>query len=284
MRFLKEKAAEEEYCKPAGGVDKAQIAGGQGCSGNALIFESVRRDKEAERKLEVLAYGEVINTEPLFVGESQVYIVTLKSREKTTKAIFKYGSHFTGRGEDSELAAVALSQTLGFGVAPLGLLRTIGRHTGFIQEFIDGEPIGQFSNPTQTLESDEHYQQYNLIKLFDYVIGNHDRLTSKNPHLGNWLVGKDGTLHAIDHSEAFAYHASSSLGLVRDKQIPLKAAEKIIQAEKNGGNIDALIAHFPFFLRDGSGDVLKTRIQNAARSITIKSGKAFVDQEKLTTY
>jgi len=39
MRFLREKAVEEEYCKPAEAEgSKAQVMEGQGCSGNALIF------------------------------------------------------------------------------------------------------------------------------------------------------------------------------------------------------------------------------------------------------
>ena len=189
------------YCVPEEG------GGGSECSANELIFESARGDRKAEKTLNSLAYGEISSTKHLISGGSEVFILTIKNKGKSSKAIFKM-CHHSVTGVDGELAAVVFSRSIGFNITPLGLLRTIsieGReYTGYIQEWIPGKSFAQVSEPENLLESDKYYKQHNLIVLFDHLINNWDR-GSVGTHLknkGNFLLGDDKKLYAIDHSHA----------------------------------------------------------------------------------
>lgn len=272
-----------QYCVNGGSEES------DACQANTLIFESAKGNDEKTKTLEVLSKGKVLEVKMLRSHGSAVYVLSLDYKGEKRKAIFKLSG---ADGKDNELAAVGISQLGGFGVVPLGLLRTISigdeKYTGFIQEFIPGNELYEVEDPYNLVESDEHYKRYNLILLFDTLVKNHDRQrVHHGGSLNNWYLGNNGLLYAIDHQfcSFIDYEPDRPIdgaSYVRDAQIPLDAAQAIIKASKNTSQLRELVSHFKS-MRPGSEEYLVGQLKKIANSIEIRDGKAFIRKLTQTT-
>lgn len=107
-------------------------------------------------------------------------------------------SYFRDR-HSYEVAAFELSRMLGIGRVPPVVLREIDGVDGSLQIWLE-EVIMDVDRRDRALEPPDRErwnQQRQTLRLFDNVIGNHDR------NLGNLLVDRGWSLWFIDHSRSF---------------------------------------------------------------------------------
>lgn len=165
--------------------------------------------------------------------------------EDDGKAVFKYKSAY---GEPKyEVSAFLLSEMLNLDIVPTTSMRSIGEKHGSIQQFVDAD-IGSSSKANKLSDED-------LIDtiLFDYLIDNPDR------HDGNWLLGKNGRIIAIDNGGSFSKYpyVTASYQIIHDKararklRIPDKWRKKLsdisnisddVMAKKLGNYISSMQA------------------------------------------
>ena len=93
-----------------------------------------------------------------------------------------------------EVAAYRLSETLGWGLVPLTVLREGPFGEGSLQLFVEAD----FEQHYLTLlERQEHRAQLQQICIFDLLANNADRKS------GHCLLGPDGRIYAIDNGLTF---------------------------------------------------------------------------------
>lgn len=271
----------DRYCKSGGDLGEFS------CPANEAILESVRGNKEKTKTLEALAFGKITKVEHLRSSGSHVFVLTMCHRGKESKAIFKIACIGPG-GENRELAAVGISEIAGFGVVPLGLLRTISiagkEYTGFIQEFIPGKELMQVDHPVRLVESEEHYKRYNLILLFNELARSGDHSPAHHGMINNWYLGNNNLLYSIDHQFLFPGGSTDVKGedFINDGQIPIDAAEAIVKSAKHSARLADFASSFSFF-RSGTQNFLQKKLKTIAKSIEFKGGGAYIRSSKKET-
>jgi len=157
-----------------------------------------------------LQQAEIVAIEELDAGITQPQRVTLRKDGVELRAVFKQLSTDFGasspRGRldnadrfEYELAAYRLDRLIGLDMIPVTVARTIDRHRGTLQFWVDGA-INLRTMTEQNLVPEgwcDAEPQYNLMNVFDVLIHNTDRTQE------NALFTRDWTLVLIDHSRAF---------------------------------------------------------------------------------
>lgn len=98
-----------------------------------------------------------------------------------------------------ECAAYRLDRLLGLGRVPPAVRRTIDRADGTVQLWLEGT-IEETARRDRGLVAPDHvrwHQQWQMMELFDNLIGNVDR------HTGNILIDEGWNIWLIDHTRAF---------------------------------------------------------------------------------
>jgi len=211
----------------------------------------------------VLERGEV-TVHGRIAGSSNVTLfVTCELEECTVAAVYK-----PHRGERPlwdfpsglhrrEVAAYALSETLGFGYVPL----TVGRDDaplgeGSLQQFVDEDGESHYF----TLRDEPRWHDdLRRIALFDALANNADR---KSGH----VLLADGRLWAIDHGLSF--HCQPKLRTV----IWDFAGEPLADAEL--GTLERLVA-------DGPGDDLAALLEPAEVAALVRRAKRLLTEGEL---
>ncbi|HZF15722.1 MAG TPA: metallophosphoesterase [Steroidobacteraceae bacterium] len=210
-----------------------------------------------------LGQAEVVEMEDLDTGVTHPRRVTLRKGGVELRAVFKDLSVDTdelGRSPaiatsdrfEYELAAYKLDRLLDLNMVPVTVARTIGKHRGILQFWIDGavnvrrmlerklEPAGDCAAGPQ----------YNLMNVFDVLIDNTDRTQE------NALFTKDWTLVLIDHTRAFRTDMNSPHLLYRgDLTVPPALARRL--ATLNRGQLQAALG--PYLKKRQIDALLKRR-------------------------
>ena len=153
--------------------------------------------------------AEIVGSEDLPTGITEPRRVTLRKDGIEVRAVFKELSTTVGsqRSEfdladrfEFEVAAYKLDRLLGLDMVPVSIERTVGRHRGILQLWIEDSMnvramLEQKQRPDGWCDSNA---QYNLMNVFDVLIHNTDRTQE------NALWTRDWMLVLIDHSRAFA--------------------------------------------------------------------------------
>jgi hypothetical protein len=160
-----------------------------------------------------LQQAEVVNVEELDTGITHPRRVSLRKDGVELRAVFKQLSTDFGITDrtrvlnesdrfEYELAAYKLDRLLGLNLVPVTVPRTIKGHRGILQFWID-DSINVRKKLEQKLKPAgwcELAPQYNLMNIFDFLIGNTDRTQE------NALFTKDWMLVLIDHTRAFSLY------------------------------------------------------------------------------
>jgi hypothetical protein len=106
-----------------------------------------------------------------------------------------------------ELTAYELSEAAGFGIVPPTARGDFGKGEGVVQAWVDGETLAGLKREVADVAGYENialaddyvlnHPDFQKMAALDYVFGNTDR------HGGNYLIGRDGRIYAIDHNLAF---------------------------------------------------------------------------------
>jgi hypothetical protein len=160
-----------------------------------------------------LQEAEVVNVEELDTGITNPRRVSLRKDAVELRAVFKQLSTdfaITDRTRvlnesdrfEYELAAYRLDRLLGLNMVPVTVSRTIKGHRGILQFWVDDsinlrKMLEQKLTPAGWCEA---APQYNLMNIFDFLIGNTDRTQE------NALFTKDWMLVLIDHTRAFSLY------------------------------------------------------------------------------
>jgi len=145
----------------------------------------------------------------------------------------------------SERAAYVVSRVLGFDNVPPTVLREIDGQRGSLQLWIEGaESLADLTDRRGEMPPN-FVEQMEAIWAFDNLVFNVDR------HPGNILVGPDGRLWMIDHTQSFQYDsklldADSLFALPatmwgRLATIDEPELEEILDDALNGTQISALL-------------------------------------------
>lgn len=154
--------------------------------------------------------AEIVGIENLDAGITNPQRVTLRKDGVELRAVFKQvsvgspgtspvGSTFDADRYQYELAAYRLDRLLGLDMVPVTVERTVGRHRGILQFWIDDsfnlrQMLEQKLSPSGWCPVNP---QLNLMNVFDVLIHNTDRTQE------NALFTKDWMLVLIDHTRAF---------------------------------------------------------------------------------
>jgi hypothetical protein len=182
-----------------------------------------------------LQQAEVVNIEELDTGITNPRRVSLRKDGVELRAVFKQLSTDFGITDrtrvlnesdrfEYELAAYKLDRLLGLNLVPVTVPRTINGHRGILQFWIDDS-----INVRRMLEKKlkpagwcELAPQYNLMNIFDFLIGNTDRTQE------NALFTKDWMLVLIDHTRAFALYQKKPVLLYQGEiHVPPAFAERL---------------------------------------------------------
>ncbi len=154
------------------------------------------------RVLSVLAGGDVAIEGRMPWSSNATLLVTVSCGDEQLRAIYKpergerplwdYPSGLWRR----EVAAYAVSETLGWGLVP----ETIGRvdapmGEGSLQRFVDDADFEQ--HYFTLLDEPAHHDRLRQMCVFDLVINNADRKG------GHCLLAPDGAIYGIDHGLTF---------------------------------------------------------------------------------
>jgi len=182
-----------------------------------------------------LEQAEVVNIEELDTGITNPRRVSLRKDGVELRAVFKQLSTDFGIADHTralnesdrfeyELAAYKLDRLLGLDMVPVTVPRTIKGNRGILQFWVDDsinlrKMLEQKLKPTGWCEL---APQYNLMNIFDFLIGNTDRTQE------NALFTKDWMLVLIDHTRAFAlYQKKLALLYQAEIQVPPALAERL---------------------------------------------------------
>ena len=116
-----------------------------------------------------------------------------------------------------ERAAYVLDCLLGFNLVPPTILHLIDNELVSAQTWVTGERPDGEKEPIE-------------LEIFDYIIGNCDR------HEGNWIIGEDGEIWAIDN--AFAFYSCIVHKPDYDAAIPETIKDNLREALKYPQEID----------------------------------------------
>ncbi|MGH8136167.1 MAG: hypothetical protein ACRER4_07445, partial [Steroidobacteraceae bacterium] len=123
-----------------------------------------------------------------------------------------------------EMAAYKLDRMLGLDMVPVTVSRTINKHRGILQFWVE-DSINLRRMLEQKLRPDgwcPAAPQYNLMNVFDILIGNTDRTQE------NALFTKDWMLVLIDHTRAFTLQSKVPVLLYREEvELPPALAERL---------------------------------------------------------
>lgn len=146
----------------------------------------------------------------------------------------------------SERAAYVVARMLGFDNIPPTVLRTIEGRQGSLQLWLEGADSAADRVARRGDFPAGWVEQMAAIWAFDNLIFNVDR------HPGNLLIGADGTVWMIDHTQAFQYdkrlldinHVYSIPQTMweRLQTIPDSVFEAALAGALNGSQIDAFLA------------------------------------------
>ncbi|MGD8331875.1 MAG: hypothetical protein PVJ49_20750, partial [Acidobacteriota bacterium] len=157
----------------------------------------------------------------------------------------EFRTHLIDRAA-SERAAFVVACLLGLNSVPPTVLREIDGLRGSLQLWIEGgESLAALTARRGALPS-RYTEQMTTIWAFDKLVFNVDR------HPGNLIIGPDGTLWMVDHTQAFQYdhelpehEAPVTLPqpmAQRLLQIPDAVWLQALDDALNGTQIDALLA------------------------------------------
>ena len=219
-------------------------------------------DDALERWLE---QAEVVGLEDLDTGITNPQRVTLRKDGIELRAVFKQLSTDFGAKSsiqalnqadrfEYEMAAYKLDRLLGLGMVPVAVPRTINNHRGVLQFWVNDS-----MNLRKMLELKLHPDgwcpaapQYNLMNVFDILIGNTDRTQE------NALFTKDWMLVLIDHTRAFTLLTKPPVLLYREGvELPPALAERL--KTLNHENLQAALG--PWLRSRQIGAILKRRDQ-----------------------
>jgi hypothetical protein len=187
-----------------------------------------------------LAEADVVSVEELDAGITKPQRVTLRKDGIELRAVFKRLSTDFGISNrtqamneadrfEYELAAYRLDRLLGLDMVPVTVPRTIGKHRGILQFWIDEsinlrQMLEQKLQPTGWCDA---APQYNLMNVFDVLIHNTDRTQE------NALFTKDWMLVLIDHSRAFPTHSKMPVLLYKGGvQVPPALAKRLAALDR----------------------------------------------------
>jgi hypothetical protein len=170
---------------------------------------------EGEQAEAFLRSAEIVDREAIPVGVTDPVRLTLSDGERTAHAVWKTIDEFSpvkrfGDGgppeigfRDSyknEIAAYELDKILGFGFVPPTVARTVGRHEGSVQLWIE-DCITEGARRRQGLQppdADAWSRQIYDARLFHQLIYDADY-----ENLSNLLVDRDFRLWVVDQSRGF---------------------------------------------------------------------------------
>ena len=163
-----------------------------------------------DRIKQFLTEAEIVGEEALDTGVTKPHRVTLRKDGIELRAVFKELSVDDGAGTgvnpidvsdrfEYEPAAYELDRLIGLDMVPVAVIRTIGRHRGALQLWVE-----KATNVRRMLEAKQSpagwcpsLPQYNLMNVFDILTHNVDRTQE------NALWTEDWMLVLIDHTRAF---------------------------------------------------------------------------------
>lgn len=208
--------------------------------------------------LEFLRVAEIASAEEIGGSQNRPLKVLLEHDGVRAHAVFRrvnrtwqrawirgvWRPHLIDRAR-SERAAYEVARLLGFANVPPTVLRELDGEKGSLQLWIEGaEPLADLSDRRGDLP-ERFTEQMAAIWAFDKLIYNVDR------HPGNILVGADGMLWMIDHTQAFQYDgrlpdADQVRTIPRTMWQRLRIVPEAVWAEAvadalNGSQIDAFL-------------------------------------------
>ena len=170
-----------------------------------------------------LTEAEIVGVEELDTGITEPQRVTLRKDGIELRAVFKrFSTSFESGGSsrttfdsdrfEYELAAYKLDRLLGLDMVPVTVPRTVGKHRGILQFWVDDSinlqhMLEQKLQPTGWCPANP---QYNLMNVFDLLINNTDRTQQ------NALFTREWMLVLIDHSRAFSTDTKQPLLLYKN--------------------------------------------------------------------
>lgn len=178
-----------------------------------------RNGEISEEELRVfLSRSPVIESRPLGRGTTRPQLVVLQGDSEVRRGIFKTVESDNGTDRyQHEVAAYQLDRSLGLGMVPVTVMRTVDGRSGSLQVWVDGAldlEAAQGYN-LEFFETKDRPTQLAIGRIFDALIGNAGRKPSDI--LG--LVAGDKVL-LIDHSKAFSTSTELPAELGRDLSIP----------------------------------------------------------------
>jgi hypothetical protein len=182
-----------------------------------------------------LAQAEIVNIEELDTGITKPRRVTLRKDGVELRAVFKQLSTNFGIAEPTralnesdryqyELAAYKLDRLIGLDMVPVAVPRTIQGNRGILEFWVDDSVNLRRMLEQKLVPSGwcELAPQYNLMNIFDILIGNTDRTQE------NALFTKDWMLVLIDHTRAFALYQKNPVLLYHGEiQVPPALAARL---------------------------------------------------------
>jgi uncharacterized repeat protein (TIGR03843 family) len=152
-----------------------------------------------ERVLELLRRGHIELHGILPWSSNYTYLASVRDGDLECMAVYK-----PRRGERPlwdfprgtlylrEYAAYLVSQTLGWPLIPLTIIRDGPQGPGALQLYIENDPQANYFT-----FRDERIEDVQRIAAFDQIVNNADRKA------GHCLLGEDGRIWAIDHGITF---------------------------------------------------------------------------------
>lgn len=209
--------------------------------------------------VEFLRHATVLDTEEIPGSQNEPLEVLLERDGVRAHAIFRsvnriwerewirgtFRTHLIDRAA-SERAAYVVACLLGLDNVPPTVLREVEGRRGSLQLWIEGgESLAALTDRRGPLPP-RFTEQMTVIWAFDKLIYNVDR------HPGNIIIGPDGTLWMVDHTQAFQYDhqmpgREAPVRLPgqmaqRLRQIPDALWKEALSDALNSTQIDALLA------------------------------------------
>ncbi|MGH8204091.1 MAG: hypothetical protein ACREST_05735, partial [Steroidobacteraceae bacterium] len=186
-----------------------------------------------------LTEAEIVGVEELDTGITEPQRVTLRKDGVELRAVFKrlsvsFEDGAAARSFDAdrfeyELAAYQLDRLLDLDMVPVTVQRTVGRHKGILQFWVDGsinlrQMLEQKLQPSGWCPTNP---QYNLMNVFDLLIHNTDRTQE------NALFTRDWMLVLIDHSRSFGTSLKAPALLYKNPvELPPALAQRLAKLDK----------------------------------------------------
>ena len=182
-----------------------------------------------------LTEAEIVGVEELDTGITDPQRVTLRKDGIELRAVFKrFSTSFEGGSSsrstfdsdrfEYELAAYKLDRLIGLDMVPVTVPRTVGKHRGILQFWVDDSinlrhMLEQKLQPSGWCPANP---QYNLMNVFDLLIHNTDRTQE------NAIFTRDWMLVLIDHSRAFSTDSKEPVLLYKNPvQLPVDLAKRL---------------------------------------------------------